>query len=130
MFDLSAMMIGVDGFVVFLVVADQGVEVGRGATGGIDLVVIHQADEGELDGAACKGVHKRHHMALPEGAGVMWIVVSAGGSIGSSGPSGTVSVTRGMVSDGGSSAGGIGPMDSLWQEMSRSTKHTIRNLVM
>lgn len=57
MFDLSAMMIGVDGFVVFLVIVDQGVEVGGSADGGIDLVVIHQADEGELDGAACKGVH-------------------------------------------------------------------------
>ena len=35
------------------------------------------------------------------------VVSVEGGSTGSSGPSGTVSVTRGMVSDGGSSAGGL-----------------------
>lgn len=74
------------GEVVFLIIADQGVEVGGSAADGIDLVVIHQADEGELDGTTRKGIHKSYHMASPDGArgdvdcgvgrGIDWVVRS------------------------------------------------------
>lgn len=69
-------------------------------------------------------------MALPEGAGgdvdcgvgrgIDWVVRSEWNRVGH----------QGYGVGGGSSAGGIGSMDSLWQEMSRREIHTIRNLVM
>lgn len=58
----------------------------------------------------------------------MWIVVSAGGSIGSSGPSEMVSVTRGIVSDG-LSKNACSSFLQLSKRIRRKT-NAIRNLVM